>query len=468
MLAGLNLEANVPNALRRITDADTVLPKEKTLNSWGSVSGNLRYLAMATVQQQQQMNAHAQAVSVALQYRTPEFYGFHAGIGGAWIQSLLTSDLGFRDPLTGARNRYEIGLFDQEHYIYKSRIFRPEHLYLSYTNRLFTATAGRFGVNLPFINEQDGRMRPTMVQGLFSQWKIHSKWNAEMGWIQSILPRGGIRWLETPASVGVYAAGKSANGQAAEYTGNLHSNGIVYVQTTWRPQPDWQIKILSQTFTGVMHHASFHGQYGNVQSDSGRFQFSMRLIRQDAIHQGQASDAVSAFIERGQKALMGTGNIAGRWKRHILMLNYTRITGHGKFLMPRAWGREPFYTFIPRERLEGAGDVHALGLGYENSPKSDRWFVSIAVSGVRMPSVYNTRLNTYALSNYMHIKWEGGFYPRKQEHNPELRFLLIHKRPIGSQILHSQHIINKVNLWHFTLTLNYFFDRQLKSNRKVG
>ena len=29
------------------------------------------------------------------------------------------------------------------------------------------------------------------------------------------------------------------------------------------------------------------------------------------------------------------------------------------FLMPREWGREPFYTFLPRERNEGLGGVNA-------------------------------------------------------------------------------------------------------------
>lgn len=37
--------------------------------------------------------------------------------------------------------------------------------------------------------------------------------------------------------------------------------------------------------------------------------------------------------------------------------------------MPREWGREPFFTFLPRERNEGFGDVHALmgKLSYNNS-----------------------------------------------------------------------------------------------------
>lgn len=464
----LNLEAHVIKDVKEQAEPDSITSKEKSLRSWGSVSGNFRYLGMATTQQQQQMNAHAQALALALQYTTPIFHGFDAGIGGAWIQSLLSSDLGYRDPITGARNRYEIGLFDQAHYIYKSRLFRPEHLYLRYRRRAFTATAGRFAVNLPFINEQDGRMRPTLVQGLSSQWRIHPKWKADVGWLQSILPRGGMQWLETPASVGVYAAGKSLDGQPTDYTGNFRSEGIVFAQLAWQPKPDWHFEWLSQTFTGVMHHAGIQAQYGNVHSDSGRFQFSLRLMRQDAIHSGRGSDAVSAFIERGQTAVMGSGRMAGRWKQHILMLNYTRITGHGKFLMPREWGREPFYTFIPRERLEGAGDVHALSLGYEYVPNAAQGFFSFALSGVRMPSVYDTRLNTYGMGSYIHMKWEAGFYPRKQVHNHEIRFLLIHKRPMGSQILHSQHIVNKLSLWHFTLTLNYSFDHQLKSKSKAG
>ena len=28
--------------------------------------------------------------------------------------------------------------------------------------------------------------------------------------------------------------------------------------------------------------------------------------------------------------------------------------------MPREWGKEPFYTFLPRERNEGLGNIHAF------------------------------------------------------------------------------------------------------------
>ena len=50
------------------------------------------------------------------------------------------------------------------------------------------------------------------------------------------------------------------------------------------------------------------------------------------------------------------------WKnnRWETTLNYNRITTHGRYLMPREWGRDPFFTFFPRERNEGLGDVHAI------------------------------------------------------------------------------------------------------------
>ena len=47
-------------------------------------------------------------------------------------------------------------------------------------------------------------------------------------------------------------------------------------------------------------------------------------------------------------------------------------------LLPREWGRDPFYTFLPRERNEGLGDVHALMAqwNYGKEQATNRFFVA--------------------------------------------------------------------------------------------
>ena len=86
----------------------------------------------------------------------------------------------------------------------------------------------------------------------------------------------------------------------------------------------------------------------------------IQAIRQDALHNGGHEDPAKTYVRRGDKAFT-FGAMAG-WKneRWETSLNYNRITAMGRYLMPREWGRDPFYTFLPRERNEGLGDVHAV------------------------------------------------------------------------------------------------------------
>ena len=66
-------------------------------------------------------------------------------------------------------NRYEIGLFDIEDPSNKKDIDRLEELYLKYNFKNATITVGKQLINTPFINLQDGRMRPTVVEGVWTE-----------------------------------------------------------------------------------------------------------------------------------------------------------------------------------------------------------------------------------------------------------------------------------------------------------
>ena len=57
-------------------------------------------------------------------------------------------------------------------------------------------------------------------------------------------------------------------------------------------------------------------------------------------------------------------------KNTDISINYNYIFNQDRFTFPREWGREPFFTFLPRERMEGTADSHAIALKTEiNLPK---------------------------------------------------------------------------------------------------
>ena len=73
------------------------------------------------------------------------------------------------DPYTQTVSRYETSLFDLENLANKHDLDRLEELYLKYNFKKSHIALGKQLINTPFINLQDGRMRPTEVGGLFGE-----------------------------------------------------------------------------------------------------------------------------------------------------------------------------------------------------------------------------------------------------------------------------------------------------------
>ncbi len=108
-------------------------------------------------------------------------------------------------------------------------------------------------------------------------------------------------------------------------------------------------------------------EYALLPNTTPKWIAGAQLFRQDAISDGGNADAKKTYITPGSKSMGASFRIAHEWLRTSFNINYTRITADGRFLMPREWGKEPFYTFIPRERNEGTGDVHALAAGISHA-----------------------------------------------------------------------------------------------------
>lgn len=85
-------------------------------------------------------------------------------------------------------------------------------------------------------------------------------------------------------------------------------------------------------------------------------------MRQDALNEGGNPDPRLTYIKKGSTAITFGLKAGINFNTFKNFLYYNRIAGLSRFLMPREWGREPFFTFLSRERNEGMGDVHAFVL----------------------------------------------------------------------------------------------------------
>ncbi|MBL0055550.1 MAG: outer membrane porin, OprD family [Chitinophagaceae bacterium] len=202
----------------------------------GHVNGHFRYFFMATNNQNGLTDYYANAVGGGLRFETAKFHGFQFAVSGFYTFNIGSSDLGKPDSITGQTNRYEIALFDVENAYNKKDIDRLEELYIKYNYKSSSVTFGRQLLNTPFINLQDGRMRPTGVEGVWFEWNEFKKIRLEGGWLYGVSPRAvpnGILPGDRLASIPEASMRTATN----PYTpGNLESKGILMLGTHCRAE----------------------------------------------------------------------------------------------------------------------------------------------------------------------------------------------------------------------------------------
>ncbi|MFZ1261643.1 MAG: OprD family outer membrane porin, partial [Chitinophagaceae bacterium] len=193
----------------------------------GHVSGHFRYYFMATQNKGDLTDYYANAVGGGIRFETAKFKNFQLGVSGFFVFNVGSSDLAIPDTKTNQLNRYEIGLFDIEDPTNKKDIDRLEELFIKYHIKNSTITFGKQLLNTPFINLQDGRMRPTEVEGLWAEINGIKKVQLQAGYLYGISPRSTVKWFKVDESIGLYPAGVNENGTKSGYAGNLNSKGII-------------------------------------------------------------------------------------------------------------------------------------------------------------------------------------------------------------------------------------------------
>jgi len=423
----------------------------------GHVNGHFRYFFMATDNRPGLTDYYANAAGGGIRYETARFHGFQFAVSGFYTFNIGSSDLSKADTLTGQFNRYEIALFDVNDPNNKKDIDRLEELYLKYSHNKVSITFGRQLLNTPFINLQDGRMRPTGVEGIWMEFNDTKKIKAAGGLLYALSPRGTTRWYDIGESLGVYPAGVNIDGSKSGYTNNINSKAIALLGINYKFNKNWQLQLwdvyTDRVFNTVMLQADLLLPQKNKQAFFG----AVQVIMQDAVGNGGNADPTKTYFEKSGRSF-SFGAKAGwkntKWETGI---NYNRITTHGRYLMPREWGREPFFTFLPRERNEGFGDVHAFmaKINY-NMPKA-RVKTSLAAGYYKLPDVKDYRLNKYGLPSYTQLNADIRYAFAGILKGLEAQLLVVGKMNAGETYNNKRFEFNKVDMLQYNFVLNYHF-----------
>jgi len=414
-----------------------------------------RTFFMSTVNDGVLKDDYALATGAGVGMLTRPFHGFQAGISGFFTYNLFSSDLFRPDSLTGQPNRYEAGLFDIENHNNKNDLDRLEELYLKYTLSKTSITVGKINLNTPFFNPQDGRMRPTLEEGVWLSVRESKKISLSGGWIWEVSPRSTVRWFSISNSIGIYPVGVTGTGKKSLYAGQIEScTGMAIANLSLKPNEDLKIDLWNSFLENVMNTAMIEINFEQKKAFV-KFYEGLMFIHQDAINNGGNADPLKAYMDKSSTSNAVSAQVGLVAKKVNANINYTHITGDGRYLMPREWGRDPFYTFLPRERNEGLGNVHAIMGKIAFTNILPRTGASLAYGYYQLPDVQNFRLNKYGLPSYQQVNLELNYMFGKVLKGVQLKALVAGKLGQGETYNNLKYFYNKVDMLNFNLIVDF-------------
>lgn len=431
-----------------------------TLNHFlekGRFYGHARSYFSATLNQKNLTDYYAYGLGAGIGYQTPMILKhFQLGLSGFFMFNIASSDLSKPDERTGQSNRYEIGLFDIERPHDHEDLDRLEELFIKYHfGKKSSLTLGRQIPQTPFINPQDGRMRPTLVEGAVLKLNELKNFSIHAEYTWQISPRSTVRWMDIGESMGVYPVGIGVDGKPSQYKNHTSSKFIGILGVSYQLK-HWNIQLWNQ-YTENIHHTIFSKIEWKSPSHLGKnWMIGTQVIRQFTVGNGGNPDELLTYNLPHNRATVASIRLGQQSAKFEWFLNATRITSEGRYLMPREWGREPFYTFLPRERTEGMGDLTATTVNTFFKPHQK---LKIEASGgyFQLADVKNAALNKYGMPSYSQINLGLTYQFDNYLKGLNVLLLMVRKDKIGETYNNDRYVFNKVNMTHINFIVNYHY-----------
>ena len=415
-----------------------------------------RSFFMATVNEGALKDDYALSSGAGIGVLTLPFHGFQVGVSGFFMYNLFSSKINEVDSTTLQPNRYEVGLFDITNHNNKNDLDRLEELYIKYTYSKSSVTVGKININTPFLNPQDGRMRPTCEEGIWLSVLESKKIGFNGGWIWKISPRSTVEWFSMANSMGVYPSGVGVDGKKSNYFENVESAGMAIANVYFNPTEKIKINVWNGFLDNVMNTAMIEiNTNQSLKENKLKLYQGVQYLHQDAINHGGNENQSKTYMNENAQSNVISAQLGIKTKKVNTSVNYTHITGDGRYLMPKEWGREVFYTFLPRERNEGFGNLHAFMTKTTLTLFKNKFKTSLGYGYYNLPDVKNYRLNKYGIPSYHQLNYDASYSFDKFFKGLELKLLVAYKIRQGETYNNLKYAYNKVNMVNFNIILDF-------------
>ena len=364
----------------------------------------------------------------------------------------FSSEFWLSDSATGQANRYESGLFNLSDP--KDRFFgRLELLSLGYSHPKFGFKLGKMGIQSDWVNAQDGRLSPTVVEGIHAYYVPKANWKVSVWVINRLNIRGSKDWLQVGETLGLFPQGRTLMGKPAAYLKNTES--------TWLGIWELEVKIrggktfrFSQTYASNLFATYWTTFEKTIKNNFGAWTTGIQGGFQHGL--GDGGNSLPELQYKNPKDLNFAISAKLNWKKGAweTQLSATQVGGSGRWLSPREWGKDAWYTFIPRERNEGFETVTAV-VGYAAYRFESMPLDLYTYAGVHfLPSTANAAANKYNFPSYGQHNIGLRYTPKKIK-NLDFHLILMVKEPLERKNLPLVQQYNKVDLWHFNGLINW-------------
>ncbi|THD66840.1 hypothetical protein E7Z59_11750 [Robertkochia marina] len=423
--------------------------------SAGDLSGQWRTFYMATLNKGELKDFNALGTGGFIKYEHRWHSGFY--LGGALYTTVNTGiqDLTDPDAITGRASRYEEGLFNLED-IEEVWTGLLGELYLGYQWNTHEIKVGRMKLKTSFLNPQDGRMIPTLVQGAWYTYRGKKGATYQLGVLDRIAPRSTSKFFNIGESIGLYPVGRDIAGQPSQYGENVRSDFIGIADIAIPVSERLWLQVSDYYVDNVFNSFYVKPRY----QISERWTAEAEWLHQNRLNNGgNGIDSLSYFRDKFAD-VFGARVIYNLKGSSSVSLAYNRITRAGRFLFPREWGREFLFSFQKRERSEGTAGNHALVAYYNTRVEIPSIGTSIqsfwSVGQHWKDDPFDLALNKYAFPSYAHFNADLFFNIKGLKgFRPEL--LVTYKVANGDYPDNPNYIFNKADMWNFNLVLNYSF-----------
>ena len=420
------------------------------------VSGEIKSFYMMTDNVSPLTDYSALAIGGNIKCETGEYYGFKLGAAFYNSSNLGISDVSMTDPYTGKNSRYEAGLFDMTD-LKKKYINLLGEAYLGFVHKKNALQIGRIKLTTPFINPQNGRMIPTLVQGVWFENKTFEKLNVQLGFIQGIAPRSTSRWYTVENSLGLYPQGKNVDGTNASYFSNVRSQGVGIMGLSYQIVKPLKLSAWNYYVDNVFN--TFYAELAfEKQIQKVNWLLAAQFIQQDKIASGGNEIKNLSYFQFDRSEVYGV-RTAVTFRQFKATLNYNRITKEGMFLFPREWGIEPLYTFMKLERTEGTGNIESYTFQLEKKIdwKKSSLHLKTGYGIYRRPDVKDFAMNKYSLPSYDQLNVECEYRFGGLLKGLRLSFLIASKFNKGETYNNLNYVFNRVDMTNYNAIFSYNF-----------